>query len=717
MKANRTLLALFLATTAGLAAQDAPAPAPTPAAAPAPPADTTPANPLAPVSPAASAPALNVSLPADTASVAAVDASGAATNVMHVAKFPNEDIRTILTSVATLFNLNVIIPDTLSGTTTLQLHDVTWQQIFKYVLDPIGYTYTLDGSGPNAVILIKNKTDIAAEPMETIVHPVVSAKADDLAKSLVQFIDTTSKPPETIIPDVRTNSLIITAHPAKMSGILDAIDRLDKQTQQVLIETKFIEVDAKDEKDLGIDWNFNGTPLVSSAYAYQYSVFEGLPALYTSGALPSTFPEQNVTGNVANTPSTNLNILQTPSSIGGNLPVAPRKALSLAFFNQAQYNAVLEALQTSSDTKLVSNPTAVTMDNTEITMGSATNITMVFPTINNQSGVSQPGNTTTLTVGITIKIKPHVTNNGFINLTLNPVFSTLNGQSDTYFGASYPEVVTRSLTDAQVSVKDGFTLAIGGLIDDQDIKSTSGVPILADIPIIGNLFKSNQTTHQRDNLIIFVTARTLPIDGNGYLDSVDPELMLRSGVTADQVPGYYNTNRSADTPGMTYPSADQAKAMDQVQKLRDQAAALEKMQEYQDQIQQARSLAKQPAASPPAAPPPLPPQTPSSPVPTTGTGIVTVAWADSALTASYGYNYDQVVAATGKAIEQLQFAQPGQQKDALSTAFSMHNARGDLINIVVTHTGDNAANVVIRVGTAGDEMISEAINDKIKANL
>ena len=105
-------------------------------------------------------------------------------------------------------------------------------------------------------------------------------------------------------------------------------------------------------------------------------------------------------------------------------------------------------MQTGSDTKLVSNPTAVTMDNTEITMGSATNITLVFPTINNQSGVAQPGNTSNLTVGITLKIKPHVTNNGFINLTLNPVFSTLNGQSDTYFGSSYPEVVTRSLTDA-----------------------------------------------------------------------------------------------------------------------------------------------------------------------------------------------------------------------------------------------------------------------------
>jgi hypothetical protein len=375
-------------------------------------------------------------------------------------------------------------------------------------------------------------------------------------------------------------------------------------------------------------------------------------------------------------------------------------------------------MQTSADTKLVSNPTAVTMDNTEITMGSATNITVVFPTINNQSGVSQPGNTSNIIVGITLKIKPHVTNNGFINLTLNPTFSTLNGQSDTYFGASYPEVVTRSLTNAEVSVKDGFTLAIGGLIDDQDIKTSSGVPILQDIPVLGNLFKSNQTTHQRDNLIIFVTARTLPVDGGGYRDSINPELMLRSGVTADEVPGYYNTNRSADTPGMSYPSAEQTQAMEQAQTLRDQAAALKKMQEFQDQIIQAKGAIKSQQPPPPSpSSAPVPSQTPPPPKPTAGTATVTVAWAGAALTASYGFNYDQVVAATSKAIEQLQFVQPAVQKDALSTTFTMHNARGDSISIVVNHTGDNAAQVVVQVGTSGDEMISEAINDKIKADL
>ncbi len=87
---------------------------------------------------------------------------------MAKADFPNTDIRSIITGVAKLFNLNVVVPDTLTGTTTLQLHDVSWQTIYKIVLDQVGYAYTVDStSGPTPIILIKNKADVAAEPMET----------------------------------------------------------------------------------------------------------------------------------------------------------------------------------------------------------------------------------------------------------------------------------------------------------------------------------------------------------------------------------------------------------------------------------------------------------------------------------------------------------------------------------------------------------------------
>jgi type IV pilus assembly protein PilQ len=516
------------------------------------------------------------------------NANAVSSNVMHKANFPNEDVRTIISSVATLFNLNVIIPDTLTGTTTIQLHDVTWQQIFKYVLDPLGYTYTVDGTGDNAVIQIKSKSDIAGEPMETRVIPVNSAQAADLAKSLNNFLDTTSKPPETIIPDARTNFLIVTAHPSKMNSIQNAIDRLDKPTQQVFIEAKFVEVQANDDKDLGISWNFNGTPLGSVGYAYQYGVYEGLGSINSSGALPGPgLPQLTVAqSSFGPTPANNLNQLTPSTSLNPSVPF--RKALDLAFFNQAQYTAVLHALQTVTHAKLVSDSTAVTVDNQEITLYSGTTISVVFPSLNNQTGQTSPGEIKTYDIGVKLRVKPHVTNNGFINLTLNPELSRLDPTTDTYYNTKYPRFDTRKLTDANVSVKDGFTLAVGGLIDDQDSTNSSKVPFLGDIPFIGNLFKSTETIRQRNNLIIFVTARTLSNDGASYRDVVTEDTMLRTGLTAPEIPGYYYNKRSADTPGMVYPSKEETDTMDKIQQLRDEAAQVQNIQDYMAKLKAAQ---------------------------------------------------------------------------------------------------------------------------------
>jgi len=100
-----------------------------------------------------------------------------------------------------------------------------------------------------------------------------------------------------------------------------------------------------------------------------------------------------------------------------------------------------------------------------------------------------------------------------------------------------------------------------------------------------------------------------------------------------------------------------------------------------------------------------------------GGAAAAVAYADGALTASYGANLSQVASATRKAIDQLQFAKPEERSDAISATFTTHNAKGDRISIALTQINENSTNLVIRVGTFGDETMSLSINDKIKANL
>lgn len=95
----------------------------------------------------------------------------------------------------------------------------------------------------------------------------------------------------------------------------------------------------------------------------------------------------------------------------------------------------------------------------------------------------------------------------------------------------------------------------------------------------------------------------------------------------------------------------------------------------------------------------------------------TVAYVDGKLEASLGYSFESVAAASNRAISQLQFAQPEERKDALSDTLTTHDAKGDSIEVIVTKVGDSLTKVDIRVGTFGDQQMSQSILDKIKANL
>jgi len=488
--------------------------------------------------------------------------------------FPNEEIRTILRNVADMYDLNLVIPETLTGTTSVKLRNVTWQQVFSVVLEPAGFTYVVD----NNIVKVRSRQELTTEPMETRVFLINSAHASDMMASLTPMIDTAQG--GRIQVDNRTNALIITERPSHMNNIQEIIERLDRPTQQVSVEAKFVELQDEDNKTLGIEWNFDGTTLSSVGYAYQYNIAHGLGVIGDSGALPLRQVPIS-----ANGVESGLNgVLASGTAI---TPSAPRRAADLAIFNQAQYDAVLRAIDTVTNARLVSDPTVVTLDNEEVTFVDGTQITIVYPTINNQTGQASPGEHEKLNVGITMRVRPQVTNNGFINLTVNPTVSRLDATTDSYFGGTYPRVDTRQLTDAKVSIKDGYTLALGGLIDDTDQKVVDKVPILGDLPVFGPLFQSTNTVKQHNNLIVFITAKTLNPDGATYREVIDPNLMIRTDVTDNEVPGFYDRSHP-EVPGVVRVSDDQVKAMEAVQAARDLAEYNKQMANYKAEQKDAK---------------------------------------------------------------------------------------------------------------------------------
>src|SRR5436190_5222356 len=209
--------------------------------------------------PPAAAPAVAPAIPGAPTTDVAVKAEdqvhGSATKTKDSAgkdtlsvDFPDEDIRNILRNVADLFELNLVMPETLQGKTTIKLRDVTWRQIFQSVLSPVGYSYVEDGN----IIKIVSNESLQQEPTSTDVFILNYARAADIMPTLASLVDPAAG--GKIVVDARSNSLVITERPSRMNRIRPIIEQLDKATDQVMIETKFIEVTDTDVKNVGVKW-------------------------------------------------------------------------------------------------------------------------------------------------------------------------------------------------------------------------------------------------------------------------------------------------------------------------------------------------------------------------------------------------------------------------------------------------------------------------------
>src|SRR6478735_1882731 len=162
--------------------------------------------------------------------------------------FPDEDFKTILCNVADLFELNLVVPDTLTGKTSIKLRDVSWRQIFQVVLSPVGYSYIEEGN----IIKIVSNESLQQEPAATEVFILNNAKAADIKPTVDGLVDAAGG--GKIVIDNRSNALVITERPSRMGRIRAIIEQLDRATDQVMIETKFVEVTDRDVRNIGVNW-------------------------------------------------------------------------------------------------------------------------------------------------------------------------------------------------------------------------------------------------------------------------------------------------------------------------------------------------------------------------------------------------------------------------------------------------------------------------------
>ena len=343
-----------------------------------------------------------------------------------------------------------------------------------------------------------------------------------------------------------------------------------------MIESKFVEISNNDVKNIGVNWSslsgytVTGTPGSQGLYSYSNTYGSGLTngnSTSTSGNNGSTnsgstnlSSGSNSSSSVASTNGavTNTSTTGTTSSlanaIGNTISSGLSTATSVssavtgtgtsvnmlsAVFSADQFKLVLSALQQLNDSKIVSNPTVVTLNNTEAQINVGQQYPIPNYTFNQQTGTFEVAGFTYKDIGIILKVTPQVNARGFIKLTLSPEVS--QNQGTTSFGgasgASIPIIGTRKAV-TQVSIKDGYTMGIGGLISTNFNKVTNKIPFLGSIPIIGYLFKQDNSTDVVDNLVIFITAKTISAEGAPVEQIFNSKEMRQFQLRRSDLPGY-----------------------------------------------------------------------------------------------------------------------------------------------------------------------------------
>ena len=304
--------------------------------------------------------------------------------------------------------------------------------------------------------------------------------------------------------DERTNTLFFRETRSNIDNIRKLLVQVDKPTKQVMIEARLVEVTANPKQAYGINW----AGVVGGATNPQNVGFSG-----TDGKRDPTtnqlIPDDFTLGKASK------------SSLLGNF--GKLAAGQFAILTVPQMNLTLQALNEDADAEFLANPRVVTADNMQAKIEIIRNQPVPQLNFNEQTATAVFGGFQDKKFGNTLIVKPSINKDSFITLAVKPEIS--NKVSDATFvfaGASVssPVIDTRSL-DSNVLIKSGDTLAIGGLLQDEVLKSRTKVPVLGDVPLLGYLFSSRTNIRTKRNLLVFVTPTIIDQQyGTGLEDQV-----------------------------------------------------------------------------------------------------------------------------------------------------------------------------------------------------
>ncbi len=433
--------------------------------------------------------------------------------------FQNIEVRALLQVIADFTNFNVVTSDTVTGSVTLRLKDVPWDQALDIIMQSKGLGVRKNGNvlwiAPKDELVSREQQELEArkkvaelEPLRMQAFQLNYVRAEEVVKSLLgsaQVVQqVTSRSGESIsnrilsnrgvvIFEPRTNQIFVTDIPSKLEEVQALIQRIDIPVRQVLIEARIVEADDSFGRTLGVKLGYNDLRGVRG----------GIPGF-------------NVGGDGYFTPGGNYNAVGSQTLQPGapsppaysdtqfiNLPAAALASASPATFALALFsstanrflNLELSALEAEGKGNIVSSPRVITADQTKARIEQGEEIPYQQATSSGATSVSFKK------ASLSLDVTPQITPEG--NVILN-----LDVRKDSRGAATLagPAINTKQV-QTQVLVENGGTVVIGGIFQQDESTTVNKVPLLGDIPYLGLLFQNRERTTRKTETLVFITPK------------------------------------------------------------------------------------------------------------------------------------------------------------------------------------------------------------------
>lgn len=425
--------------------------------------------------------------------------------------FQSIEVRSLLQVIADFTNFNVITSDSVTGTVTLRLQDVPWDQALDIILQSKGLGMRKTGNvlwiAPKDEINAKEKLDLESaaalqnlEPLRTQSFQMNYTKAAEVAAQLTATSGGTGatasssrllSPRGSVIAETRTNQLFVTDIPSKLEQVQQLMAKLDIPVRQVLIEARIVEASDTFGKSLGV--KFGSADLRAQ---------QGGDGGYSIGGdnrvvFGTSYGNAVASSGAGGTVDLSSGFVNLPA-IGQNGYSPATFALSI-FSSAANrfLNLELSALEADGKGKVVSSPRVVTADQIKALIEQGTELPYQVASSSGATSIAFRK------ANLKLEVTPQITPEGNIILSLDVNKDTVGQATTAGFAINTKHIQT------QVLVENGGTVVIGGIFEMTESEDVTKVPLLGDLPGVGNLFKNRSRIANKQEMLVFITPKVL----------------------------------------------------------------------------------------------------------------------------------------------------------------------------------------------------------------